>query len=150
VTYATPVATDNCPGVTVMCNPPSGVMFPVGTTTVTCTATDASHNTTQCTFPVTVASLCVQDDSNPGNVVLVNVNTGGYRFCCNGVLIATGTGTVTIRGCAVTISENAGTRRVQISIDGAVNKGSASIQQGGQIVCTITDRKLTNDTCVCN
>jgi large repetitive protein len=149
VTYATPAATDNCPGVTVACDPPSGATFPVGTTTVTCTATDASNNATQCTFPVTVASLCVQDDSNPGNVVLVNVNTGGYRFCCNGVLVATGTGTVTARGCIVTISENAGTRRVQISIDGSANKGSATIRVGSTILCSFTDRKLTNNTCVC-
>lgn len=53
VNYTTPTATDNCPGVTVACNPPSGTAFPKGTTTVTCTATDGS-NTTSCTFTVTV------------------------------------------------------------------------------------------------
>src|SRR6185503_18719974 len=44
VTYPNPVATDNCPGVVVVCNPPSGGCFPVGVTTVTCTATDGSGN----------------------------------------------------------------------------------------------------------
>src|SRR5438034_8706351 len=35
-------ATENCPGVTVVCLPPSGTQFPIGSTTVTCTATDAT------------------------------------------------------------------------------------------------------------
>jgi hypothetical protein len=54
VTYPSPTATDNCPGVTAACSPPSGSVFPLGTTTVTCTATDASGNTASCSFTVTV------------------------------------------------------------------------------------------------
>ncbi|MCH7877954.1 MAG: HYR domain-containing protein, partial [candidate division Zixibacteria bacterium] len=47
-------ATDNCPGVTIICDPPSDTVFPVGTTLVTCTATDACGNVASCTFNVTV------------------------------------------------------------------------------------------------
>jgi len=47
-------ASDNCPGVTTLANPPSGSLFPVATTTVTDTATDASGNTATCSFTVTV------------------------------------------------------------------------------------------------
>ena len=54
VSFATPAATDNCPGTTVSCVPASGSTFPVGTTMVTCTATDASANTASCSFSVTV------------------------------------------------------------------------------------------------
>jgi hypothetical protein len=54
VTYPPPTASDNCPGVTASCAPPSGSVFPLGTTTVTCTATDASGNRTSCSFRVTV------------------------------------------------------------------------------------------------
>jgi hypothetical protein len=55
VTYTDPTATDNCdPSPGVVCSPPSGSTFPVGTTTVTCTATDACGNTSECTFDVTV------------------------------------------------------------------------------------------------
>lgn len=36
------------------CNPPSGSTFPLGTTTVTCTATDSAGNTSTGEFPVTV------------------------------------------------------------------------------------------------
>ncbi len=52
--YPSPVIGDNCPGAGVACVPPSGSVFPVGTTPVTCTAQDASGNTTQCVFDVTV------------------------------------------------------------------------------------------------
>ncbi|MBI1840147.1 MAG: HYR domain-containing protein [Verrucomicrobia bacterium] len=49
-------ATDNCPGpIKIVCVPPSGSAFGVGTTVVTCTATDASGNTTTCQFPVIVS-----------------------------------------------------------------------------------------------
>jgi hypothetical protein len=47
-------ATDNSPGVSVVCNPSSGTTFPIGTTTVVCTATDVSGNTATCSFLVTV------------------------------------------------------------------------------------------------
>jgi hypothetical protein len=45
---------DNCGDCTVACVPPSGSFFPVGDTTVTCTATDTAGNTGTCTFTVTV------------------------------------------------------------------------------------------------
>jgi uncharacterized repeat protein (TIGR01451 family) len=54
VNYASPTAADNCPGVTSSCTPASGTEFAVGTTTVTCTATDGSNNTASCTFTVRV------------------------------------------------------------------------------------------------
>jgi HYR domain len=37
-----------------VCEPPSGSTFPIGTTTVTCTATDAAGNTGEASFDVTV------------------------------------------------------------------------------------------------
>ena len=48
-------ATDDVDGsVPVTCDPASGSTFPVGTTTVTCSAKDAAGNATQGTFTVTV------------------------------------------------------------------------------------------------
>jgi hypothetical protein len=49
-----PTATDNCPGVVLAADPPSGSAFPIGSTVVTCTATDTAGNVSQCTFVVTV------------------------------------------------------------------------------------------------
>ncbi|MFN0084374.1 MAG: HYR domain-containing protein [Blastocatellia bacterium] len=55
VNYAAPTATDNCPGIQlIFCTPASGSAFPVGVTTITCTARDAVNNTASCSFPVTV------------------------------------------------------------------------------------------------
>ena len=49
------VAVDDCDEApVVVCTPASGSVFPVGITTVTCTATDLSGNTTSCSFAVTV------------------------------------------------------------------------------------------------
>jgi X-Pro dipeptidyl-peptidase len=56
VTYPAPGVTDDAdPSPTATCDPPSGSRFPIGATTVTCTARDASGNTTIKTFTVTVA-----------------------------------------------------------------------------------------------
>jgi hypothetical protein len=50
-------ATDTCAGpVTIVCTPPSGSVFPVGITTVTCVASDACGNSSQCSFTVTVTA----------------------------------------------------------------------------------------------
>jgi uncharacterized repeat protein (TIGR01451 family)/CSLREA domain-containing protein len=58
VTYPPPTVTDNCPGPTSNCVPPSGSTFPLGATLVNCTATDASSNTANCSFTVTVTTAC--------------------------------------------------------------------------------------------
>jgi hypothetical protein len=55
VTYANPAVSDNCPGVgTPTCTPPSGSVFPKGTTTVNCSVTDAASLTSTCSFTVKV------------------------------------------------------------------------------------------------
>ncbi|HKO63233.1 MAG TPA: PxKF domain-containing protein [Pyrinomonadaceae bacterium] len=54
VTYPAPTATDNCATPTVATNIASGSTFPVGTTTITATATDAKNNSSSCTFTITV------------------------------------------------------------------------------------------------
>lgn len=55
VVFVAPTATDNCPGVVVTSTHASGSEFPVGSTTVVFTATDASGNTTTCSFVISVA-----------------------------------------------------------------------------------------------
>jgi hypothetical protein len=56
VSYSTPIGTDNLPGVTTSCSPASGSSFPVGTTMVNCTATDAAGNSSSCQFAVNVTA----------------------------------------------------------------------------------------------
>jgi hypothetical protein len=54
VTFDDPAATDNCGNPAIACVPASGSFFPLGATTVICTATDNAGNSNNCTFVVTV------------------------------------------------------------------------------------------------
>jgi hypothetical protein len=109
-----PVGSDNCTGVSTSCTPASGTAFPVGTTTVTCTATDAAGNHTSCSFTVTVndvqppnitcpANITRGTDPNAATAVVtflpsVTDNCAGVTFNCSpasGSSFALGTTTVT-------------------------------------------------------
>jgi len=54
VNYPPPTVSGGCPPIVTNCAPPTGSRFPVGTTTVVCTASDSAGHTAQCSFPVTV------------------------------------------------------------------------------------------------
>ncbi|MBS1569049.1 MAG: HYR domain-containing protein, partial [Bacteroidetes bacterium] len=58
--WTAPTVSDNCNGATISGDHNSGDTFPLGTTTVTYTATDAAGNTSICSFTVTVT-----DDTDP-------------------------------------------------------------------------------------
>ena len=150
VSYPAPVVTDNCPGATVVCTPASGSCFPAGSTTVTCTATDASGNMASCSFTITTFDLCVQDDANPAAMVLVNTTTGDYQFCCGGNSY-TGSGSVSIKGNLVTVEQNKTNRRVIIKVDKGLKQGTASYASPpGSILCQIRDTNITNNSCACH
>jgi hypothetical protein len=147
--YAAPVAADNCTVSTVVCSPPSGSCLALGTSTVTCTATDSSNNSATCSFTVTVFDVCLQDDSNSSTTLLFNSLTGDYRFCCGGTVF-TGKGTVSKRGCTISLQHNPGDRRLAASIDKSIFRGSASLQSPpGVSKCTIIDRDTRNNVCLC-
>ena len=65
-------ANDNCSGVAVVASPPSGSSFPLGTTLVTCTATDGVGNQTTATFSVTIL--------NPAPVATITGPASGSIF----------------------------------------------------------------------
>ncbi len=66
VNYSAPTVSDNAPGTTVICSPPSGLVFPIGVTTITCTATDAAGNTATCSFTITVIHAVDSDGGSGG------------------------------------------------------------------------------------
>jgi hypothetical protein len=69
VTFASATAQDNCDNaLPTTCDPPSGSFFPLGPTTVTCSATDACGNIGSGTFTVTV---------EPINELVVTVDLDG-------------------------------------------------------------------------
>jgi hypothetical protein len=149
VNFPAPLATDNCPGVTVACTPPAGSTFPVGTTTVACTATDAAGNAASCSFAVIVFDLRLQDDTNPAAVLLFNSQTAQYRLCTSGTSY-TGTGVVSKRGCTITLTHNASDRRLQASVDTSMGRGNAALQMpSGLMMCSINDRDIRNDSAIC-
>jgi uncharacterized repeat protein (TIGR01451 family) len=111
-TLGAATANDNCPGVTVArTGVPSGNIFPVGTTVVTYTATDASGNTANATQNVTVTDTTVPTITAPANVTLYNgpgatscgvtvsdlnaaLGTATANDNCPGVTVARGGGNV--------------------------------------------------------
>jgi hypothetical protein len=101
---------------------------------------------------VAVFSFCLQDETNPNSFVLINALTGEYVFVCNGVVVASGQGSLTIRGCEGTIEHNKGDRRVFISWDTTANggkgAGTASLQfPVNNTKCAITEKDMSNNTC---
>src|SRR6185436_16083773 len=66
----TPAVTDACdPNVAVICTPASGSLFARGTTNVTCVATDANTNSSQCTFTVTIQDTTPPQITCPSNII---------------------------------------------------------------------------------
>ena len=57
VTYTTPEAEGGKDPVSVACAPPSGSTFPIGSTQVSCTASDALNRSSSCVFAVSVSRL---------------------------------------------------------------------------------------------
>jgi hypothetical protein len=116
VTYTVPVATDACGNhLTVTASPPSGSLFPKGTTTVTCTASDGST----CGFTVTV--------TNPAPVVTITGPSSGAVYPVGAPVSFTGT-----------FTDNAGdTHTAQWRFDSFL--ASASVNEAnGQLSATYT------------
>ena len=97
----------------------------------------------------TPLDVCIQDDSNPQNVLQFSSATGDYTFCCNGLSVS-GVGGITRKGGIITLFNGQGDSRVFGQIDLGVNKGKASLQfPAGSTICAFGDRNTTNNTCSC-
>lgn len=161
VTYANPAATDNCPGVTVVCTPPSGSCFPLGVTTINCVATDAAGNqsSTAVSCPSAGGSIVVQvfdcrlqDDTRPSRVVLFNSITGDYQFCCDTTTLTGRATKITRKGMEIQLEDNRPDRRVLIKVSKATFRGNASanLLLPPTFQCQIEDRDTRNDTTICS
>lgn len=92
--------------------------------------------------------VCLQDDSVPATVILVNTFSGNYIFAPPGGTSLSGNGTVTRKGCIINLTDSAPDRRVQGNFDPCTHTGSASVQTvSPKVKFTITDRNTTNNTC---
>jgi hypothetical protein len=105
VSFPTPVATDVVdPSPGVSCAPASASSFPLGTTRVTCTATDGSGNHARASFDVTVlgASAAFEAPIGPSNVVSSNASRSipvKARIWLGDVELTTGSARLAIRSC---------------------------------------------------
>jgi hypothetical protein len=83
VVYAAPTAFDDRNGaVAVTCAPASGTVFPLGVTSVTCTAADAAGNMASAAFSVTVA------DTTPPVIALLSPAAGASFYVGQNVAAA--------------------------------------------------------------
>ncbi len=143
VNYPAPVFGDNCAGASVVCNPPSGSSFPAGFTTVTCVATDAAGNSAMCSFLVTTFDQAIVSDSG-GGAIFINTVTGDYMVCCGGMIVS-GKGTITKKGCVMTLTHNPPDRRLTVTYDTCKKEGKAVLQMPpGTVKCTIIDSDTRN------
>jgi hypothetical protein len=78
VYYTLPTATDAGQTLTVTCSPAPGSAFPVGSTTVTCRATDRANNTRTRTFTVTVIADAAATVPTATNGAIVTVEATGF------------------------------------------------------------------------
>ena len=93
-------------------------------------------------------SACLVDDAHSDRVVLFNATTGDYQFCCGGVVVASGRGSVSVVNGTIFIHHLKGNRTVDISITQS-GSGTASIQKNGTPICQITDTTMLGDVFTC-
>ena len=114
-------ASDNCTNVVVVSTPASGSTFPIGVTTVTSVATDASGNTNSCTFTVTVNQAVsvaplvslTNCPNTSATFAAVPSGTGPFSFVWKkGVLVASTNSSLVLP--SVTLAD-AGTYTVEVS-----------------------------------
>src|SRR5439155_15478413 len=120
-------ATDNCPGVTVSCTPTNGSVFPKGTNVVTCTATDAVGNTTNCNF-----SVIVRDTEAPLVTCPANIMTNAAAGQCSQLVSFEVTVTDNCPGATVSCAPASGS-----AFPGGVNT----------VTCTAIDASGNTNAC---
>ncbi len=86
-TYSTPSATDSVGVTSNSCAPLSGSLFVIGTTTVTCTASDAAGNSAAVQFTVTVRSAATMASALAAQVQALGLKTLGNSLTSKAVSI---------------------------------------------------------------
>src|SRR5690606_22658722 len=99
VTWTAPTASDNC-SVSLSSSHNSGDVFPLGTTTVTYTATDGAGNTATCSFDVTVVDTEVPVIANCPTDITVSTDASS----CDAVV--TWTAPTASDNCSVSLSSS--------------------------------------------
>ncbi|MEM9917484.1 MAG: HYR domain-containing protein [Bacteroidota bacterium] len=149
VTWDQPIFSDNCTSPTLSSTHPSGFDFPLGSTTVTYTATDASGNTATCSFDVTVS-----DDERP--VVLcdsIRVRIDGTVISDPGGIVLTATPDNNCQGIKISFTEptatdNCDTNVIPVQTSSGPGNGDTFPEGETLITYTATDASGNEDSCV--
>ncbi len=135
VSFEAPTATDNCEGTLVTLNEgslASGSEFPVGTTTVTYTATDAAGNTSTVSFDVIVTDN--EDPIIACPTAIVTTTEAGESYAVVNFENATATD-----NCNVTVEQTAGLPSgSQFPIGESIVEFTATDASGNTATCTVT------------
>ncbi|MBY5956725.1 HYR domain-containing protein [Membranicola marinus] len=133
-------ATDNCSAVVTYSQDP-GTFFPVGTTTVTATATDPSGNTAICTFDVTV-----EDHEDPTITCPADITVSMDPGTCGALVSFNATATDNC-SAVVTYSQDPGTF---FPVGTTMVAATATDPSGNTIVCTFNVTVEDNEAPVSN
>jgi hypothetical protein len=140
VTYANPTATDSPSGVGALsCAPASGAVFPLGSTTATCTAQDNAGNVTSVGFLIAVRDTTSPALTCPPNVTVdqgqaVNLGTPTVSDAVDATPTVTNNapatfpvGTTTVMWTAVDDAGNQATCAQQVTVLGAPGDNTVTI-----------------------
>jgi len=133
-------ATDNCSVGSPSCNPASGSTFPLGPTTVSCTATDGSGNSSQCTTTVTVKDTQAPSITCPAPTTVLTSSQGG---ACVASLPVSATATDTCNG---TISAICSPSLLSLSAPGSTSSTCNAADTSGNSSSCNTSLALVDDT----
>jgi large repetitive protein len=126
VTFALPSATDAVGVTSVSCTPSSGSIFPIGSTSVSCRASDAASNSASSSF-----SVLVRDTTSPVIGATANVTKGTSSLTGTPVSYPTPTATDAVGVVSMTCSPSSG----------------SSFQTGtSSVTCTAKDAALNAST----
>lgn len=127
VSYPAPTATDNCSTPTITTDHPSGSTFPVGTTVVTVTATDADGNHSSCQFNITVLYNFSGFFQPVDNLPVLNVVTAGKAIPVKFSLSGNKGLNIFAAGSPSTTSISCDSSAPQDDIEETVNAGGSSL-----------------------
>jgi hypothetical protein len=128
VTYPGATATDTVDGsVAALCLPASGSAFPLGTTTVTCSASDANGNVGTAPFTVTVQDTKPPVVTVPGNLTLPAASSAGAvaTFSASAADTVSGSRPVSCVPASGSTFSVGTTLVTCAAVDGAGNRGEA-------------------------
>lgn len=127
VSYPAATATDNCSTPTITYNHASGSVFPVGTTTVTATATDAAGNPSSCTFNISVLYNFTGFFQPVDNLPTLNVVQAGKGVPVQFSLSGNKGLNIFAAGYPMTVSINCDGSAPQSDVELTLNAGGSSL-----------------------